>query len=108
MIREGYAGMADTAAARDEDAFREEVRSFISDHYPQEMRVAAPYEELDKVQQLIWHRVFHKKGWSAQHWPAEYGGAGWSIAQQRADETTSELLSLMRTSYADICLTKNN
>src|SRR3546814_8249447 len=82
MIREGYAGMADTAAARDDDAFREEVRSFIRDHYPQEMRVAAPYEELDKEQQLLWHRVLHKKGWSAPHWHAEYGGAGWSTAKQ--------------------------
>src|SRR3546814_7444642 len=93
MIREGYAGMADTAAARDDDAFREEVRSFIRDHYPQEMRVAAPYEELDKEQQLLWHRVLHKKGWSAPH---------------RSEEHTSELQSLMRISYAVFCLKKKN
>src|SRR3546814_17006337 len=75
LIREGYAGMADTAAARDDVAFREEVCSFIRDHYPHEMRVAAPYEELDKEQQLLRHRVLNNKGWSAPQWPPAYGGS---------------------------------
>ena len=78
--------MGDAIAQLDEDAFREEVRGFIRDHYPAAMRVRAPYEDLDKEQQLLWHRTLYRKGWVAPHWPVEYGGTGWSIVQQHVWE----------------------
>src|ERR687884_2187561 len=62
-------------------AFRDEVRAFIAENYPAEMRVPNPETDLSKEQMLLWHRVLHKKGWIAPLWPKEYGGPGWSITR---------------------------
>src|SRR5438552_1346024 len=63
-------------------AFRDEVRAFIAENYPQEMRVPNPENDLPKEQSLLWHRLRHKKGWIAPLWPKGYGGPGWSITQR--------------------------
>jgi alkylation response protein AidB-like acyl-CoA dehydrogenase len=63
-------------------AFRDEVRSFIAENYPEEMRVPNPETDLSKEQSLLWHKILHKKGWVAPSWPKEYGGPGWSLAQR--------------------------
>ena len=63
-------------------AFRDEVRTFIEENYPQEMRVPNPETDLTKEQMLLWHRILHKKGWIAPLWPREYGGPGWSITRR--------------------------
>ena len=31
---------------------------------------------------LAWHKVLHKKGWVAPHWPKEYGGCEWNVTQR--------------------------
>lgn len=62
-------------------AFREEVRSFIAENYPQELRGRAR-SELGKEDMLKWHRILAKKGWVAPHWPKEYGGCEWSVTQR--------------------------
>jgi alkylation response protein AidB-like acyl-CoA dehydrogenase len=66
----------------EEAAFRDEVRAFIAENYPAEMRVANPETDLSKEQMLLWHRILHRKGWIAPLWPKEYGGPGWSITQR--------------------------
>ena len=66
----------------DELAFRDEIRTFIADHYPAEMRVPNPETDLSKEQSLLWHRILYRKGWLAPAWPKEYGGPGWSITQR--------------------------
>src|SRR5215210_4890038 len=63
-------------------AFRDEVRAFIAEHYPQEMRVPNPETDLTKEQSLLWHRILHKKGWIAPLWPKEHGGPGWSVTRR--------------------------
>jgi len=63
-------------------AFRDEVRAFIAENYPQQMRVPNPETDLTKEQSLLWHRILFKKGWIAPLWPKEYGGTGWSIIQR--------------------------
>src|ERR1700677_3099577 len=63
-------------------AFRDEVRTFIAEIYPQEMRVPNPDTDLTKEQSLLWHRILFKKGWIAPLWPREYGGTGWSIIRR--------------------------
>ena len=67
------------ALSPEDAAFRDEVRDFIADNYPAEMRVANPETDLSKEQMLLWHRILHKKGWLAPLWPKEFGGPGWSI-----------------------------
>jgi alkylation response protein AidB-like acyl-CoA dehydrogenase len=68
--------------SREDAAFRDEVRSFVAENYPQEMRVANPETDLTKEQMLLWHRILHRQGWIAPLWPKEYGGPGWSITQR--------------------------
>jgi alkylation response protein AidB-like acyl-CoA dehydrogenase len=63
-------------------AFRYEVRAFIAENYPHEMRVPNPETDLTKEQSLLWHRILFRKGWIAPLWPKQYGGTGWSIIQR--------------------------
>ena len=42
----------DLSISPDNEAFRQEVRAFIRDHYPPEMRVANPHTDLTERQRL--------------------------------------------------------
>lgn len=67
----------------EELAFREEVRTFITANYPEQLRRKQENgEELGKQDFLAWHRVLARQGWVAPAWPAEYGGPGWSAVQR--------------------------
>jgi len=70
------------ALSREDAAFRDEVRAFIAENYPAEMRVLNPETDLTKEQMLLWHRILHRKGWIAPLWPKDHGGPGWSITQR--------------------------
>ncbi|WP_308910572.1 acyl-CoA dehydrogenase family protein [Pseudokordiimonas caeni] len=64
-------------------AFREEVRAFIAENYPEDLKSKmADSEELGKEDYLAWHRILAKKGWVAPGWPKEYGGPGWSTVER--------------------------
>ena len=64
-------------------AFREEVRSFIAENYPADLRGKQDEgDELEKEDFLSWHRVLARKGWIAPAWPVEYGGTGWTPTQR--------------------------
>jgi len=64
-------------------AFRDEVRAFIAENYPAELRGKQDEgDELAKEDFLSWHRILHKKGWVAPAWPVEYGGTGWTPTQR--------------------------
>src|SRR5260221_13770220 len=69
------------ALSPEDAAFRDEVRAFIAENYPREMRVPNPETDLTKEQMLLWHRILHQKGWIAPLWPREYGGPGRSITR---------------------------
>jgi alkylation response protein AidB-like acyl-CoA dehydrogenase len=67
----------------EEIAFRAEVRAFIAENYPAELRGKQDEgDELGKEDFLSWHRVLAKKGWIAPAWPVEYGGTGWTATQR--------------------------
>ena len=64
-------------------AFRDEVRAFIAESYPAQLRGKQDEgDELTKEDFLSWHKVLAKKGWVAPAWPVEYGGTGWSTTQR--------------------------
>lgn len=64
-------------------AFRDEVRTFIAENYPRELRGKQDEgDELSKEDFLSWHKVLAKKGWVAPAWPVEYGGTGWTVTQR--------------------------
>ena len=64
-------------------AFQKEVRDFIAENYPAELRGKQDEgEELSKEDFLAWHKVLYEKGWVAPAWPVEYGGTGWTPTQR--------------------------
>jgi len=67
----------------DEERFRQDVRQFIQQSLPREIsQKVITGKRLDKDDFLTWHRVLYKQGWLAPTWPREFGGPGWSAAQQ--------------------------
>jgi alkylation response protein AidB-like acyl-CoA dehydrogenase len=73
----------DFSLSNDERSFREEVRAFLSERLPADIarRFARGYH-VPKADLKSWQAILHEKGWSAPHWPVEYGGTGWSPIQQ--------------------------
>src|SRR6201985_1329169 len=70
------------ALSPEDAAFRDEVRAFVAENYPAEMRVPNPETDLTKEQMLLWHRILYRKGGIAPLGPKEYGGPGWSITRR--------------------------
>jgi alkylation response protein AidB-like acyl-CoA dehydrogenase len=67
----------------EDNAFRAEVRGFITQNYPAALRAKQQNEEaLTKEDYFSWHRILAKKGWSAPAWPKEWGGTEWSPTQK--------------------------
>jgi len=67
----------------EESAFRDEVRAWVRENLPVDVRDRVlNYRELSKDDLVGWHRALAKKGWVAPHWPVECGGTGWSVVQR--------------------------
>ena len=73
----------------DDDAFREEVRAFLADHFPEELKgksnalatVEGPGNETEA--QKKWREAVGERGWGTPTWPKEYGGGGLSKSQAK-------------------------
>lgn len=66
-------------------AFRDEVRAFIADNLPEELRRAtrrATSVFHDPAVSLPWQRILNARGWAAPDWPREFGGPGWTTVQR--------------------------
>ena len=67
----------------EETAFRDEVRTFIRDNLPadirERMRLGYGARKEDTV---AWQRILNKRGWAAISWPEEWGGPGWTAIQR--------------------------
>lgn len=73
----------DIAFSEDVQAFRQEVRAFIRTHLPDDIKHCVERgEELSREDHMRWHRKLCQRGWTVPNWPTEYGGLGWSLAQQ--------------------------
>ena len=73
----------DLAFSPAELAFREEVRAFLAEHLPDDLREKVRNRrELKRDDYLRWHRILHRKGWVAGWWPKEHGGCGWTPAER--------------------------
>jgi alkylation response protein AidB-like acyl-CoA dehydrogenase len=67
----------------EEAGFRDEVRGWLKDNLPEDLRrKTAAGDHLDKDDLLRWHRILAKKGWVAPAWPEEWGGPGWNVTQR--------------------------
>jgi alkylation response protein AidB-like acyl-CoA dehydrogenase len=64
-------------------AFRDEVRAFIAENYPADLRAKVDQgDEMAKEDFLTWHKILAKKGWVAPSWPKEWGGCDWTSTQK--------------------------
>ena len=64
-------------------AFQEEVHSFFTHEYPDEIRAAMDSGDgLSPELQVRWQKILYEKGWAAPNWPAEFGGTGWTPVQK--------------------------
>ena len=63
--------------------FRREVRAFIEDRLPRDIRTKVQrFLTLGKEDYLHWQDILAEKGWLVSSWPVEYGGPGWSPLQR--------------------------
>ncbi|HUO94367.1 MAG TPA: acyl-CoA dehydrogenase family protein [Rhizomicrobium sp.] len=72
----------DLTFSPEEEAFRQEVRTFIAENLPPEVKGKARRDMTEKSDFLKWHQILYKKGWVAPLWPKEYGGTGWNVTQR--------------------------
>jgi alkylation response protein AidB-like acyl-CoA dehydrogenase len=67
----------------EELAFRDDIRAWLRDHLPADLRdKVVGYRELTKDDLRRWHRLLADKGWVAPAWPVEWGGTGWNVVQR--------------------------
>ena len=71
----------------EDDAFRREVRSWLTDHVVGEFaalggRGGSGDETYGFATRLEWEKVLASDGWTCLGWPTEHGGRGASIAHQ--------------------------
>jgi alkylation response protein AidB-like acyl-CoA dehydrogenase len=67
----------------EELAFRDEVRGWLKDNLPDDLRAKTEQgEHFNKEELLRWQRILAKKGWVAPAWPVEWGGTGWNATQR--------------------------
>jgi len=66
-------------------AFREEVRAFLRESLPDELRAYwADTPDIYTRPSVAkrWHRILHERGWAAPAWPVEWGGTGWGVTRR--------------------------
>ncbi|HTZ36037.1 MAG TPA: acyl-CoA dehydrogenase family protein [Stellaceae bacterium] len=67
----------------EELAFRDELRAFIRDNLPTDirdkMRLGYSAEKEDTTR---WQRILNARHWAAYSWPKEWGGPGWTPVQR--------------------------
>ncbi|HEX3861566.1 MAG TPA: acyl-CoA dehydrogenase family protein [Stellaceae bacterium] len=67
----------------EETAFRDEVRAFIRDNLPADIRERMRLgHSPHKADTVAWQRTLNKRGWAAYNWPKEWGGPGWTPVQR--------------------------
>ncbi len=90
----------DFALAAEDEAFRDELRSWLDEHLPpflasEELADDAGLSgEKSQRRRAAWQRLLHTGRWAAVHWPEEYGGRS-ATAMQRI--LYSEIMAEYRT-----------
>jgi alkylation response protein AidB-like acyl-CoA dehydrogenase len=75
------------AYTQEEEAFREDVRTFIREKLPVDIQgKVLEGKHLSRDDYMRWHRLLHGRGWVAPNWPVEHGGADWSPVQRHIFE----------------------
>ena len=74
----------DMTFSAEDEAFREEVRTFIAENLPLEIQEASRRSPsyVPKEYTRRWHKILFEKGWVAPSWPKEHGGCEWTPVQK--------------------------
>ena len=73
----------DLSFSAEELAFRDEVRAFFQEEYPQDiLEKRAAGKILGKDDMVRGQKALAAKGWAAPNWPTEHGGTGWTPTQK--------------------------
>lgn len=73
----------DLSFTPEEEAFRDEVRTWIASALPPHLKEKADVDGNFSMDEIMeWHRILAKKGWAAPNWPEEVGGPGWDAARR--------------------------
>ncbi|WP_420411165.1 acyl-CoA dehydrogenase family protein [Roseibium sp.] len=73
----------DLSYTPEEEAFRAEVRAFLSEKLPRQLKEKVRLgKRLTKSDMESWHAILNAQGWLAPNWPKEYGGAEWDAVQR--------------------------
>ena len=73
----------DLRFSAEELAFRDELRAFIRDNLPTDIRdrLRLGYGA-EKEDTIRWQRILNQRNWAAYLWPREWGGPGWTPIQR--------------------------
>jgi len=67
----------------DELAFRDEVRAFLAESLPADIRhKVLEGERVSRDDTVTWQRILHRHGWGGPTWSKEFGGTGWDPVRQ--------------------------
>lgn len=73
----------DLALTPDDTAFRDEVRSFLKQHLPEDIRERAKLcKPVPRARVRDWWTTLHEHGWAAPAWPEEHGGMALSLTRR--------------------------
>ncbi len=70
--------------SEDDREFQHEVRAWLEQAWPAEMRARAARSALGKLSKddlVRWQKALAERGWAATNWPVEHGGAGFTATQ---------------------------
>ncbi|MFM8610748.1 MAG: acyl-CoA dehydrogenase family protein, partial [Burkholderiaceae bacterium] len=87
----------DLAFTPEEQAFREEIRSWVHGNLPKEISHKvhnALHLTRDDMQR--WSKILGKKGWLGYAWPQQFGGPGWNAVQRHLFEEECALAGAPR------------
>jgi len=74
----------------EESAFRQQVRSFMQERLPADIRQKVLGGLIvERGDYVRWQRILHEQGWGAPSWPQQFGGPGWNATQQYIFEEES-------------------
>jgi alkylation response protein AidB-like acyl-CoA dehydrogenase len=67
----------DLTVSAQHEAFRREVRAWIQEALPPDLRAKAEVDaHFEMPESIRWQKILHGRGWAAPLWPAEHGGPG--------------------------------
>ena len=67
----------------EEEAFRLEVREFVRQHLPADIKRKVELGlRLEHQDYVTWFRILESRGWLTPGWPVEHGGPGWTHVQK--------------------------